>query len=157
MAIEPHAPWCHRLKNGAPAGNPTLAPRCGARTRNGTACRQPAMKNGRCRLHGGHSTGPRTDAGIERIRAARTRHGYWAPERRALRRDLAALAAQARLWIVISDSRRQSPDVAARRIEHALALAVAADPAARPHYQDFTCHQTSAAIPPPSRRARTPA
>lgn len=26
---------------------------CGAKTRAGGACRQPAMKNGRCRLHGG--------------------------------------------------------------------------------------------------------
>ncbi len=33
-------------------------PLCGARTRKGTPCRQPAMKNGRCRLHGGKSTGP---------------------------------------------------------------------------------------------------
>ena len=32
-----------------------LIPRvyCGARTRLGSICRQPAMKNGRCRLHGG--------------------------------------------------------------------------------------------------------
>jgi len=28
---------------------------CGARTRTGGMCRQPAMKNGRCRLHGGKS------------------------------------------------------------------------------------------------------
>lgn len=28
---------------------------CGARTRAGGSCRQPAMKNGRCRLHGGKS------------------------------------------------------------------------------------------------------
>lgn len=28
---------------------------CGAKTRKGGACRQPAMKNGRCRLHGGKS------------------------------------------------------------------------------------------------------
>ena len=28
---------------------------CGARTRVGGSCRQPAMKNGRCRLHGGKS------------------------------------------------------------------------------------------------------
>jgi len=28
---------------------------CGAKTRNGGSCRQPAMKNGRCRLHGGKS------------------------------------------------------------------------------------------------------
>lgn len=28
---------------------------CGAKTRSGGSCRQPAMKNGRCRLHGGKS------------------------------------------------------------------------------------------------------
>jgi hypothetical protein len=28
---------------------------CGARTRAGGACRQPAMPNGKCRLHGGKS------------------------------------------------------------------------------------------------------
>ena len=51
-AIEPHAPWSHRLKNGAPAGNPTLAPRCGARTRAGTACRRaPQPANGYCPSH----------------------------------------------------------------------------------------------------------
>ena len=27
--------------------------RCGARTRSGSACRSPAMPNGRCRMHGG--------------------------------------------------------------------------------------------------------
>ena len=29
------------------------APRCGAKTRRGTACQSPAMPNGRCRIHGG--------------------------------------------------------------------------------------------------------
>jgi hypothetical protein len=120
-AIEPHAPWSHRLKNGAPAGNPTLAPRCGARTRTGTPCRQPAMKNGRCRLHGGHSTGPRTEAGVARIRAACTTHGYWGQESRDFRHDIAHMAAQANLWIEIASARRRRPDAAARRIEHALA------------------------------------
>ena len=33
------------------------SPRCGARTRKGPPCRSPAMPNGRCRLHGGKSTG----------------------------------------------------------------------------------------------------
>lgn len=33
------------------------APRCGAKTRKGTACLGPAMPNGRCRMHGGKSTG----------------------------------------------------------------------------------------------------
>ena len=28
-------------------------PRCRARTRRGTECQSPAMKNGRCRMHGG--------------------------------------------------------------------------------------------------------
>ena len=32
------------------------APRCGAKTRKGTPCKSPAMKNGRCRMHGGAST-----------------------------------------------------------------------------------------------------
>ncbi|MGF1629176.1 MAG: HGGxSTG domain-containing protein [Kiloniellaceae bacterium] len=36
-----------------------LSPRCGAkaRTRSGEPCRSPAMANGRCRMHGGKSTG----------------------------------------------------------------------------------------------------
>lgn len=33
--------------------------RCGAKAKkNGLKCRQPAMENGRCRMHGGASTGP---------------------------------------------------------------------------------------------------
>ncbi|WP_304363861.1 HGGxSTG domain-containing protein [Jiella marina] len=35
------------------------APRCGAHSRRtGEPCRAPAMTNGRCRMHGGRSTGP---------------------------------------------------------------------------------------------------
>ena len=33
------------------------APRCGAKTRKKTPCMAPAMRNGRCRMHGGKSTG----------------------------------------------------------------------------------------------------
>ena len=106
---------------GRPAAIRPLAPRCGARTRAGLACRQPAMTNGRCRLHGGLSSGPRTEAGIDRIRAARTRHGVWSPESRAFRRCIATLEAQARLWVAIASSRRRRPDIALRRIERALA------------------------------------
>lgn len=48
--------------------------RCGARTRAGGCCRaQPVLdavtkspKNGRCKLHGGLSTGPRTKEGLQR-------------------------------------------------------------------------------------------
>jgi hypothetical protein len=49
--------------------------KCGARTRQGHPCRQPAMKNGRCRMHGGKSTGPRTKEGRERCRQARLKTG----------------------------------------------------------------------------------
>lgn len=31
--------------------------RCGAKTRRGSLCKSPAMKNGRCRMHGGKSPG----------------------------------------------------------------------------------------------------
>jgi hypothetical protein len=44
------------------------------------------MKNGRCRMHGGMSTGPRTPEGIERIRAARTKHGRYSAASIARRR-----------------------------------------------------------------------
>ena len=47
--------------------------RCGAKTRRGTPCQRPANKrNGRCRLHGGASSGPRTEQGRAKIAAANT-------------------------------------------------------------------------------------
>lgn len=51
------------------------SPRCGAKTRRKTLCLSPAMPNGRCRLHGGKSTGPRTKKGLERSRKANWKHG----------------------------------------------------------------------------------
>jgi len=74
-----------RLRNGARPGDFLAAPRCGARTRAGCSCRQPAMRNGRCRMHGGLSTGPRTPAGRERCRRARLTHGGYSAHVRALR------------------------------------------------------------------------
>jgi hypothetical protein len=73
------------LKNGNPPGDFSKAARCGAKNRRGTLCRCPAMPNGRCRLHGGLSTGPKTLAGIERIRRAVTKHGRYSNEARAER------------------------------------------------------------------------
>ena len=73
------------LKNGNPRGDPSTAPRCGARTRRGTPCQAPALREKRrCRLHGGLSTGPKTSAGLARIRAAKTKHGRYSAEQRAL-------------------------------------------------------------------------
>lgn len=36
---------------------PHAGKRCGAKTRKGTPCTNWAMPNGRCRMHGGKSTG----------------------------------------------------------------------------------------------------
>ena len=71
-------------------------PRCGARTRSGGSCKSPAMPNGRCRMHGGESTGPRTAEGLARMRRARTRHGKYTEENRRLMGYIRALAAEAR-------------------------------------------------------------
>ena len=56
-------------------------PRCGAKTRRGTRCRAPAVwdrdkdqsRNGRCKFHGGLSTGPKTKSGRGAIRASNRR------------------------------------------------------------------------------------
>jgi len=79
-----------RLRNGATPGDFLAAPRCGAHTRSGECCRQPAMKNGRCRMHGGLSTGPRTAEGRARCASARRTHGFYAADTIALRRAAAA-------------------------------------------------------------------
>jgi len=50
--------------------------RCLAKTRKGTPCQNPAVKDkSRCRMHGGKSTGPRTAEGKARVVAANTKHG----------------------------------------------------------------------------------
>ena len=52
--------------------------RCGAKTRAGNDCKRPAhKKNGRCSLHGGLSTGPKTTAGRTRISEANFKHGKY--------------------------------------------------------------------------------
>ena len=58
--------------------------RCGARTRRGTACLRPALKGKtRCALHGGMSTGPRTQEGLKRTSDANIRHGRFTKQKRA--------------------------------------------------------------------------
>ena len=50
-------------------------PRCGARCRDGSRCEAPPVwdrrldraVNGRCRMHGGLSTGPKTEEGRRRV------------------------------------------------------------------------------------------
>lgn len=58
--------------------------RCGAKTRAGTPCKRAAvLGRARCALHGGKSTGPRTEAGRAKIAALRTKHGRLTKEKRA--------------------------------------------------------------------------
>lgn len=71
------------LRNGNPPGDLSKAVPCGAKTRGGSPCQCPGMANGRCRLHGGLSTGPKTDEGIERIRRAVTKHGKYSASAKA--------------------------------------------------------------------------
>jgi len=55
----------------APARYRVHRPRCGAKTRKGTPCQAAGIgKGGRCRSHGGLSTGARTAEGRERCRLA---------------------------------------------------------------------------------------
>lgn len=96
---EPHAKREKKpifLKNGNPQGNPMNAPRCGAKTRRGTPCNAPAMSNGRCRLHGGKSTGPRTPEGLERSRKANFKHGLYSAESLAERKFIRQLLRSSR-------------------------------------------------------------
>ena len=77
------------------------------------------MPNGRCRMHGGKSAGPRTAEGIDRIRKARTIHGGRSAEMIALRREMARRARLARamaraieynrVQIYVKDAIRSSP------------------------------------------------
>lgn len=70
MTDAPHVP--SRLSKAQ------AAPRCGAkRKHDGCSCQQPAMANGRCRFHGGKSTGARTIEGAEKARQAVLRHGFY--------------------------------------------------------------------------------
>lgn len=71
-------------------------PRCGARcrTKGGAPCQAPAVwdrehdrpRNGRCRMHGGNATGPKTPEGLARTLAAmRAGRARWLAEQRARR------------------------------------------------------------------------
>jgi len=61
------------------------APRCEARTRSASSCRSPAMRNGRCRLHGGKSTGP------PKGNKNAFKHGRYTAQAIARRREVRAL------------------------------------------------------------------
>jgi hypothetical protein len=79
----------NNLRNRNRCGDPSRAPRCGAkaRSRGNQPCLAPAVRgSARCRMHGGLSTGPRTPEGLERSRRARWKHGRYSQAARAGRR-----------------------------------------------------------------------
>ena len=70
-----------------------LSPRCGAQTRSGSQCKSPAMPNGRCRMHGGMSPGaPKGNKNA-------FKHGHYAAEAIASRREIAKLLRDARALV----------------------------------------------------------
>lgn len=69
-------------------GQDTFAPRCQAKSkRSKQQCRKAAVRDKQvCRIHGGVSTGPRTEQGRKRCAAAKSVHGL---ETRELRKKRA--------------------------------------------------------------------
>src|SRR4029077_20474679 len=61
-----------------------------ANATTGKPCLGAAMRNGRCKFHGGKSTGPRTPEGLERSRRANWKHGHFSQEAKAERSRLRA-------------------------------------------------------------------
>jgi hypothetical protein len=58
--------------------------RCGARTRSGAPCKNPAVTGkARCRMHGGKSTGAKTPEGRAKLRALHWKHGRATTEAKA--------------------------------------------------------------------------
>lgn len=72
--------------------------KCGAkaRTNNHKPCRQPAMANGRCRLHGGKSIGPKTEDGKKRLIKANMEHGFYCSTAVLERKKICALLKKAK-------------------------------------------------------------
>lgn len=64
------------------------AKKCLAKTRQSKPCQAPAMKNGRCKMHGGKSTGAKTKEGLEKIKKVSLKNGRYTQkailERKAL-------------------------------------------------------------------------
>ena len=60
------------------------------------------MLAGKCRMHGGASTGPRTAEGLERLRAARTTHGRRTAENRQVAAMIRALKAEAKRLVELT-------------------------------------------------------
>jgi hypothetical protein len=94
---QPHTPDWQRALQFAHS-----ARRCGARCRSGLPCRGPAMRNGRCRMHGGASPGAPRGA-----RNGRYRHGRATISEKAMKAEARRLrrALTASLKLLLAPSR----------------------------------------------------
>ena len=79
------------------AGGKITCPRCQAMSkRTKHQCGSPAMHGKRvCRIHGGKSTGPKSDAGRQRCAEAKTTNGW---ETRAIRAERRQKLAELKEW-----------------------------------------------------------
>ena len=70
---------------------------CGAKTRSGFPCKNPATKGKqRCRMHGGRSTGAKTPEGRAKLRALHWKHGLSTTEAKAEARRRAQIGREIR-------------------------------------------------------------
>ena len=79
-------------------GQDTFAPRCQAKSkRSKQQCRKAAVRDKQvCRIHGGASTGPRTEQGRKRCAEAKTIHGW---ERRSMRKKRVDKFREMKAWV----------------------------------------------------------
>ena len=74
--------------------------RCGARTKAGGGCQRPAVKRtGRCTRHGGKSTGPKTQAGRDKLAQLHLKHGKLTKQKRQEAKKRAAVGRKVRAEI----------------------------------------------------------
>lgn len=75
------------------------AKKCLAKTRKQNLCQSPAMKNGRCRMHGGKSTGAKTKEGIIKISNANLKTGFYTKESIQERKNFSKLLKEDREFL----------------------------------------------------------
>ena len=98
MTDEPHEPNRRAALDLANA-----AQRCGSkRKRDGEPCQAPAMKNGRCRVHGGLSTGPKTADGFAWSRRSDWKHGHYSARASAERAQARATLRELHHWLALA-------------------------------------------------------
>ena len=82
------------LRGGVKPFDLSTLPKCGAKPRSGKPCqRYGNKKNGRCRLHGGRSTGAKNQKGT---RNSSFKTGYYTQEAVQQRREVAELIRECR-------------------------------------------------------------